>query len=211
MKRVEILLPQWYKKSPVQGKLQKASTFGWERVNPFPHIDAFWCLCSGRLLENIVTKEEIAQNEIFYFFDKIYMFKDVCCRIVVWGKGLTLSHTQKHFDTSADDVLNPLWTKENCSELLWSIFLKFYILTHLQQTSFDHILKKRTKLLKMIYSFVFLNVLSTLYHNCNFSDFTFSLTSFQMYFIIYNWKHCSKRRNFSWWIIPDFSTTFLTI
>ena len=30
--------------------------------NPFPHIDAFWRLCSRRLFENIVTKEEIAQN-----------------------------------------------------------------------------------------------------------------------------------------------------
>ena len=30
--------------------------------NPFPHIDAFWCRCSRRLFENIMTKEEIAQN-----------------------------------------------------------------------------------------------------------------------------------------------------
>ena len=42
-------------------------------VNPFPHIDAFWRLCSRRLFENIVTNEEIAQNEqflpitVFYF------------------------------------------------------------------------------------------------------------------------------------------------
>ena len=28
--------------------------------NPFPHIDAFWRLCSRRLFENIVTKEEIS-------------------------------------------------------------------------------------------------------------------------------------------------------
>ena len=27
-----------------------------KRINPFPHIDAFWCLCSKRLFENIVTK-----------------------------------------------------------------------------------------------------------------------------------------------------------
>ena len=33
--------------------------------NPFPHIDAFWRLCSRQLFENIVTKEEIAQNEQF--------------------------------------------------------------------------------------------------------------------------------------------------
>ena len=34
-------------------------------VNPFPHIDAFWRLCSRRLFKNIVTKEEIAQNKQF--------------------------------------------------------------------------------------------------------------------------------------------------
>ena len=34
-------------------------------VNPFPHIDAFWRLCSRQLFENIVTKEEIAQNVQF--------------------------------------------------------------------------------------------------------------------------------------------------
>ena len=80
----------------------------WERVNPFPHTDTFWRLCSRRLFENKVTKEEIAQDEQFLllpqclpllvigypfnyrdfpFFDK-NMFKVVCCRIVLWGKGL---------------------------------------------------------------------------------------------------------------------------
>ena len=34
-------------------------------LNPFPLVDAFWRLCSRRLFENIVTKEEIAQNEQF--------------------------------------------------------------------------------------------------------------------------------------------------
>ena len=34
-------------------------------LNPFPHIDTFWHLCSRRLSENIVTKEEISQNEQF--------------------------------------------------------------------------------------------------------------------------------------------------
>ena len=33
--------------------------------NPFPHINAFGRLCSRRLFENIVTKEEIAQNVQF--------------------------------------------------------------------------------------------------------------------------------------------------
>ena len=31
-------------------------------INPLPHIEAFWHLCSRLLFENIVTKEEIAQN-----------------------------------------------------------------------------------------------------------------------------------------------------
>ena len=38
---------------------------GSQQFNPFPHIDAFWRLCSRRLFENIVTKEEFAQNEQF--------------------------------------------------------------------------------------------------------------------------------------------------
>ena len=34
-------------------------------INLYPHIDTFWRLCSRRPFENIVTKEEIAQNEQF--------------------------------------------------------------------------------------------------------------------------------------------------
>ena len=34
-------------------------------LNPFPHIDSFWRLCSRRLFENMLRKEEIAQNEHF--------------------------------------------------------------------------------------------------------------------------------------------------
>ena len=76
--------------------------------NTFSHIDAFWCLCSRRLFENIVTKVEIAQNVQFLLLPQCFpllvigipfkyvdflffwqiMFKVVCCRIVVWGKGL---------------------------------------------------------------------------------------------------------------------------
>ena len=77
-------------------------------LNPFPHIDAFGRLCSRWLFENIVTKEEIAQNvqflllpQCFPLFVIVYpfklwrfsmfwqnMFKVIWCRIVVWGKGL---------------------------------------------------------------------------------------------------------------------------
>ena len=40
--------------------------------NPFPHIDAFWRLCSKLLFENIVTQEEIAQNEQFLLLTQCF-------------------------------------------------------------------------------------------------------------------------------------------
>ena len=43
-----------------------------KNVNPFPHIDAFWHLCSRRLFENIVTKEKIAQNVQFLFLPQCF-------------------------------------------------------------------------------------------------------------------------------------------
>ena len=39
---------------------------------PFPHIDAFWRLCSRRLFENIVTKGEIAQSEQFHLLPQYF-------------------------------------------------------------------------------------------------------------------------------------------
>ena len=41
-------------------------------LNPFPHIDAFWRLCSRQLFENIVTKEEIAQNLQFLLLPQCF-------------------------------------------------------------------------------------------------------------------------------------------
>ena len=41
-------------------------------VYHFPHIDAFWGLCSRRLFENMVTKEEIAQNEQFLLWSPCF-------------------------------------------------------------------------------------------------------------------------------------------
>ena len=41
-------------------------------VNPFPHIDAFWRLCSRQLFEIIVTKEEIAQNKQFLLLPQCF-------------------------------------------------------------------------------------------------------------------------------------------
>ena len=40
--------------------------------NPFPHIDAFWRLFSRRIFENIVTKEEIAQNVQFLLLSQCF-------------------------------------------------------------------------------------------------------------------------------------------
>ena len=73
--------------------------------NPFPHIDAFWRICSRRLFENIVSKEEIAQNKQFLlFFDKICS-KSSTAELSYEGKGY-LTNTEffkKHFL----DGLNP--------------------------------------------------------------------------------------------------------
>ena len=41
-------------------------------VNPFSHIDAFRCLYSRQLFENIVTKEEIAQNKQFLLLPQCF-------------------------------------------------------------------------------------------------------------------------------------------
>ena len=43
-----------------------------DKVNPFPHIDAFWRLCSRRLFKNIVTKEEIAHKRAIPPFDTMF-------------------------------------------------------------------------------------------------------------------------------------------
>ena len=41
-------------------------------INPLPNIDAFWRLCSRQSFENIVTKEEIAQNEQFLLLPQCF-------------------------------------------------------------------------------------------------------------------------------------------
>ena len=43
-----------------------------ESVNPFPYINTFGRLCSRRLFENIVTKEEIAQNVQFLLLPQCF-------------------------------------------------------------------------------------------------------------------------------------------
>ena len=75
-------------------------------VNPLPHIDAFWCLCSRWLFEKIVTKEEIAQNKQFLLLPQCFpllvigypfnyrefLFVDICSKssaadLLYVGKG----------------------------------------------------------------------------------------------------------------------------
>ena len=41
-------------------------------INPFPHINASERLCSRHLFENIVTKEEIAQNMQFLLLPQCF-------------------------------------------------------------------------------------------------------------------------------------------
>ena len=95
-------------------------------LNLFPHIDAFWRLCSRQLFKNTVTKEEIAQNMQFFPFATMFStfshklsiqlwrfsifwqntFK-VVCRIAVWGKGLTLYDIKKY--ASDENIKAKLW------------------------------------------------------------------------------------------------------
>ena len=49
-----------------------ANTFIYAQFNPFPHINAFGRLCCRRLFENIVTKEEIAQNVQFLLLPQCF-------------------------------------------------------------------------------------------------------------------------------------------
>ena len=79
-------------------------------LNPFPHIDAFCRLCSGRLFVNIVTKEEMAQNEQFLLLPQCfsllvvyYPFNNFLlqnCRM--WKRDNVFNHIQylhKHFNS----------------------------------------------------------------------------------------------------------------
>ena len=57
------MLSEYYKSSSVTGVIF---------LNPFPHIDAFGRICSRRLFENIVRKEEIAQNVQFLLLPQCF-------------------------------------------------------------------------------------------------------------------------------------------
>ena len=41
-------------------------------LNPFPHTDAFRCLCSRQLFESSVAKEEFAQNNQFFLLSTCF-------------------------------------------------------------------------------------------------------------------------------------------
>ena len=109
--------------------------------NPFPDIDAFWRLCSRQLFENIVTKEEIAQNKQFLlllqcfpllvigypynyrdflFFDKICS-KSSAAELLFEGKG---KQKLLNFTQSVSDsfyvfiyIICFIWPFESC--LVW--------------------------------------------------------------------------------------------
>ena len=55
-----------------------------EMVNLFPHIDAFGRLCSRRLFENIVTKEEMAQNVQFLLLPQCFPLFVIGLSIQLW-------------------------------------------------------------------------------------------------------------------------------
>ena len=68
------------------------ATFKKYFFNPFPHVDAFWCLCCRGLFENMATKEEIAQNDIQLLFFHLkgfsYMFSKSSAEDLLFvGKG----------------------------------------------------------------------------------------------------------------------------
>ena len=54
-------------------------------INPFPHIDAFWRLCSRQLFENIVIGYPFNYRD-FLFFDKIWS-KSSAAELSYEGKG----------------------------------------------------------------------------------------------------------------------------
>ena len=53
-------------------KLSTYPDWGWYIVNSFPHIDAFWCLCSRGLFENIV-KQELSEDSALDYMPLIHI------------------------------------------------------------------------------------------------------------------------------------------
>ena len=91
----------------------------WEFVNPFPHIDTFWHLCSRKFFENMATKEETSN---FFFCHHVFnycsfilrgfsvllprcfqsLLHKICC---LWERvTLSFSLLRIHFDTCETDM-----------------------------------------------------------------------------------------------------------
>ena len=85
----------------------QGTSFIYFTFNPFPLIGVFWCICSIQLLKtwwpkwNLLNEQFLLSSPCFqpYFIVKfsfkeicqsvvLYNFNVVCCRFVVWGKGL---------------------------------------------------------------------------------------------------------------------------
>ena len=70
---------------------------GWQdpSLNPFPHTDALWCLCSRRLLKSLWQMVlHLPQWFQLYsiidisFIEFIYILDSIICRFIVCGNGL---------------------------------------------------------------------------------------------------------------------------
>ena len=100
-----LILSQCFQKSSAADASK--CVYMWERVNKIPRKDASWSLLQQTLLENNVTKREIAQKGAisplapmfstrfnnYTLFDRDfphlckYVIKVVCCRLLYVGKG----------------------------------------------------------------------------------------------------------------------------
>ena len=119
-----------------------------EAFYPFRHIDAFWRLCSRRLFENIVTKEDIAQNKQFLLLPQ-------CFPLLVIG----YPFNYRDF-LSFDKICSKLSAAELSYEgkgLLGSNLQTFptyrCVLTRLQQTTFENNVVKGEIIFSFIYFF----------------------------------------------------------
>ena len=87
--------------------------------NPFPHIIAFGRLCSRRLFENIVTKEEIAQNMQFLLLTQCFPhWMDNLCFDKIRSKS---SAAELSYEGKGYASLNP---SQMCKGSNLSIFLE---------------------------------------------------------------------------------------